>query len=50
MVRISTENGNRIFSALLTGRSWLIFTLRSSSVVRSFMIGGWIIGTSAMYE
>ncbi len=43
-------NGNRIFSNLLTWRSWVILVLRSSSVVSSFIIGGWMIGTSAMYE
>ena len=37
-------------SNLETGRSCSILILRSFSVVKSFMIGGWIIGTSAMYE
>ena len=37
--------GNRIFSSLVTGRSCSILIFLSFSVVRSFMIGGWIIGT-----
>ena len=38
--------GNRILSSLDTGRSCSILIFLSSSVVRSFMIGGWMIGTS----
>ena len=40
--------GNRIFSSLDTGRSCSIRISLSSLVVRSFMIGGWMIGTRAM--
>ena len=43
-----TMMGNRIFSSLDTGRSCSILILRSFSVVRSFINGGWMIGTSAM--
>ena len=43
---IVTIIGNRIFSSFVTGRSCSILILRSFSVVRSFMIGGWMIGTS----
>ena len=35
-------------SVLDTSRSCSILILRSLSLVSSFMIGGWIIGTSAM--
>ena len=42
------RSGKQIFSSLPTVRSWLILILRSFSVVQSFMIGGWMIGTSAM--
>ena len=37
--------GNKIFSSLDTGRSCSILIFLSSSVVKSFIIGGWIIGT-----
>ena len=43
-----TMMGNRIFSSLDTGRSCSILILRSCSVVKNFMIGGWMIGTKAM--
>ncbi len=43
-----TTIGNRIFSSLLTGRSCPILIFLSFSVVKSFIIGGWIIGTSAI--
>ena len=43
---IVTIIGKRIFSSLDTGRSCSILILRSFSVVKSFMIGGWMIGTS----
>ena len=46
----SNVSGKRIFSRLVTGRSCCILILRSASVVSSFIMGGWIIGTSAMYE
>ena len=42
--------GNRIFSSLDTERSCSILILRSFSVVRSFMTGGWMIGTSDIQE
>ena len=45
---VVTMIGNRIFSSLDTGLSCSILIFRSSSVVRSFMIGGWMIGTRAM--
>ena len=45
-----TMIGNRIFSSLDTGRSCPILIFLSSSVVSSFIIGGWIIGTSDIYE
>ena len=45
-----TMIGNRIFSSCVTGRSCPILIFLSFSVVRSFMIGGWMIGTSDMYE
>ena len=44
----STMSGKHIFSIFLTGRSCGILMRRSSFVVRAFMIGGWMIGTSAM--
>ena len=40
--------GNRIFSVRLTLRGASITILRSLSVVSSFMMGGWMTGTSAM--
>ena len=43
-------SGNKIFSRLDTGRSCCMRILRSSWVVSSFIMGGWIIGTNAMYE
>ena len=45
---IVTMIGNRILSSLDTGLNCSILILRSFSVVRSFMIGGWITGTKAM--
>ncbi len=44
----STRMGKMIFSTLPTGRSWLMRILRSLLVVRARMMGGWIMGTSAM--
>ncbi len=46
--KIVTTMGNRIFSVFETGRSCFIFILRSSEVVRAFMMGGWMTGTRAM--
>jgi len=46
----STVSGNRMRSSLPTGRSCCITTPRSFCVVSRRMIGGWMIGTSAMYE
>ena len=43
-----TMMGKRIFSSLETGRSCSILIFRSFSVVSSFMMGGWIMGTRAM--
>ena len=43
-----TKMGNRIFSVFETGRSCSITTERSFFVVSARMIGGWMIGTSAM--
>ena len=40
--------GKMIFSAFDTSRSCTILILRSDAVVSARMIGGWIIGTSAM--
>ncbi len=45
-----STSGKRIFSRLETGRSCVILILRSACVVSSFIMGGWIIGTSAIYE
>ena len=42
---IVTMMGNSIFSNLDTGRSCAILIFLSFSVVKSFIIGGWIIGT-----
>ena len=47
---IVTIIGNKILSNFDTGRSCSILILRSFSVVRSFIIGGWIIGTNDIYE
>ncbi len=52
---IDPNSGNAGFIKLLfdTGIETGLFPiliLRSSSVVKSFMIGGWMIGTRAMYE
>ncbi len=47
---IVTTIGNTIFSICLTCLSCPIFILRSSLVVRAFIIGGCISGTSAIYE
>jgi hypothetical protein len=43
---IVTTMGKRIFSSLDTGRSCPILIFLSSSVVNSFIMGGWIMGTS----
>ena len=43
-------SGNMMRSAVDTSRSCTICISRSALVVRAFMIGGWISGTSAMYE
>ena len=48
MTKMVTMIGKRIFSVLETGRDCTILILRSPSEVMSFMIGGWIIGMSAM--
>ncbi len=48
MTKMVTMIGKRIFSVLETGRDCTILILRSASEVMSFMIGGWIIGISAM--
>ena len=53
--RISTTTtvttiGKRIFSSLETGLNCSILTSLSFLVVKSFIIGGWIIGTSDIYE
>ena len=45
-----TVSGNMTFSSLLTGRSCDMTTSRSAWVVSARMIGGWMMGTSAMYE
>ena len=42
--------GKITFSSFDTGRSWLMRMRRSFFVVRTRMIGGKMIGTSAMYE
>ncbi|OPY06818.1 MAG: hypothetical protein A4E67_01356 [Syntrophaceae bacterium PtaB.Bin038] len=47
---IVTAIGKMIRSVFDTGRSCSITTVRIFFVVSSFMIGGWMIGTSAMYE
>ena len=44
----STISGNRMRSRRDTGRSCCIAIRRSRSVVSARMIGGWMIGTSAM--
>ena len=41
-------SGKQIFSIFFTSRSGGILMRRSFFVVRAFMIGGWMIGTSAM--
>ena len=40
--------GNMIFSSLETGRSCSITIIRSFFVVSARMIGGWMMGTSAI--
>ncbi|SAQ55449.1 Uncharacterised protein [Klebsiella oxytoca] len=42
--------GKRIFSRLLTVRSCTMRIFLSFSLVSAFIIGGWINGTSAIYE
>ena len=46
----TTVIGKMIRSTRLTSRSWSILSARSDSVVSARMIGGWMIGTRAMYE
>ena len=46
--RRRTMSGKQIFSIFFTSRSGGILMRRSSFVVSAFMIGGWMIGTSAM--
>ena len=48
--KIVTMMGKMIFSVLLTSRSCFISIWRSFLVVSSFMMGGWMTGTSAIYE
>ena len=48
-ITIVTRIGKISFSTLETGLSSPITTERSFFVVRAFMIGGWIIGTRAIY-
>ena len=43
-----TTIGKRIFSSLETGLKFSILMARSFLVVNSFIIGGWMIGTSAI--
>jgi hypothetical protein len=50
IVRIRSMIGNIIFSVFETGRSCGMVMRRSFFVVSSFMIGGWMSGTRAMYE
>ena len=44
------QQGEAMRSMRLTGRNWVMGSLRSSSVVSARMMGGWMMGTSAMYE
>ena len=46
--RRSTMSGKQIFSIRFTSRRGGIVIARSALVVSAFMIGGWMIGTSAM--
>ena len=48
ITKVATTMGKMIFSVLETSRLCTILTLRIFSVVIAFMIGGWIIGISAM--
>ena len=48
MTKMVTMIGKRIFSLFETGRACTILIWRSFSEVRSFIIGGWISGISAM--
>ena len=48
LTRIVTNTGKRIFSVRETLRGVSITIMRSFSVVSSFMIGGWMTGTSAI--
>ena len=43
-----TAMGKTIRSVFETGRSWSMTTMRIFFVVSSRMMGGWMIGTSAM--
>ena len=45
-----TITGKSIFSSFETGRRVSITTLRSFFVVSARIIGGWMTGTSAIYE
>ena len=47
-IKMTTITGKMIFSSLETGRSCSITTERSFLVVSAFIMGGWMIGTSAM--
>ena len=47
---IVTTIGKRILSSLETGRSCCILILRLSPLTSAFMMGGWMIGTSDIYE
>ncbi len=46
--KMVTTMGKMIFSVLETWRRGFMTILRSFSVVSSFMMGGWITGTSAI--
>ena len=46
--RSSTIKGKQIFSIFFTSRKGGILMRRSSLVVSAFMMGGWMIGTSAI--
>ena len=46
--RSSTISGKQTFSIFFTSRSGGIVIARSAFEVSAFMIGGWMIGTSAM--
>ena len=48
ITKVATTMGKMIFSVLETSRLCTILTLRILSVVMAFMIGGWIMGISAI--